>query len=458
MQAILARPGTLMYANTRCVLNRWSSGWSRTSLLGGGGTKSVGRAGAGAVWMGREVQDFGMRRNGVTCAMIRSDTENQVAVADLGCCKPSSLVVVSFYKFADLPDYADMRMPLRELCEAHRVSGGIILAPEGINGSICGTRESLDKVFAFVESDERFKNLRKTEAPATREDEDIHDGHSKSSPLGAGDDAPFRWGHVRIKLKNEVVPLGVPGVKPSQKVGKYVKPKDWNALISDADTVTIDVRNDYEIRIGKFKGAVDPETQAFREFPAWVEDRFGLREAKSEDFSKDHMTEVSHQLSPGVSSCKDINNSHSTSQPKRIAMYCTGGIRCEKATSYFIEKGFHEVYHLEGGILRYLEEVPAERSLWEGECFVFDKRVSVEHGLKQGSHTLCYGCKKPVNDQDKKHPLWEEGVSCAYCFHSKTDEERARARARQEQSRLFGVIGGPDRGKRPSQKKQGSQS
>ncbi|CAM6105513.1 unnamed protein product [Calypogeia fissa] len=361
----------------------------------------------------------------------------------------SSLVVVSFYKFADLPDYAEMRTPLRELCDVHRVSGGIILAPEGINGSICGTRDSVDKVFATLLTDERFKDLRTNEAPATEEEEELHHGHTAKSPLGAGDDAPFRWGHVRVKLKNEVVPLGVPGVKPSEKVGTYVKPKDWNALISDPKTVVVDVRNDYEIRIGKFKGAEDPKTENFREFPTWVENRFRLPTNDSAKVVEDLIANRPEHSGQSMSEiCEDPNIVPTDAPPTRIAMYCTGGIRCEKATSYLIEKGFSEVYHLEGGILKYLEQVTPAESLWEGECFVFDKRVSVEHGLKQGTHTLCYACKKPVNDDDKKSSLWEEGVSCPYCYSSKSSEEKERARARQIQFQATGVIGGPGNGRR----------
>ncbi|KAL3698973.1 hypothetical protein R1sor_016995 [Riccia sorocarpa] len=449
------------------VSSKWSCGVvafaARRRAAGGVGGRRIVRT--AALRMGQEGKGPSVReRSGIsTCTLVRNSisvdggdcgNEDRGAAAPSKDDKaPSCLVVVSFYKFADLPDYADMRVPLREVCEAHRVSGGVILAPEGINGSICGTRESLEKVFAYLESDVRFKNMRKTEAPATQEDEDIHDGHSEKSPLGAGDDAPFRWGHVRVKLKSEVVPLGVPGVKPSEKVGKYVKPKDWNALISDPDTVTIDVRNDYEIRIGRFKGAVDPETQAFREFPAWVESRFSL-ENESSDKKDDQPVDLG---APNLPDSVSRDSSASTFQPKRIAMYCTGGIRCEKATSYFIEKGFDEVYHLEGGILKYLEEVPAEKSLWQGECFVFDKRVSVEHGLKQGTYGLCYGCKKPISDEDKEHPLYEEGVSCAYCYHLKTEGEKDRARARQKQAEMFGVIGGPNRGKRPT-KEEGQRS
>ncbi|KAH0979324.1 hypothetical protein GBA52_006501 [Prunus armeniaca] len=358
------------------------------------------------------------------------------------------LVVVSFYKFADFPDHARLRQPLKLLCEELRVSGGIILAPEGINGSICGTRESVEKVLAFIQSDDRLKGLRRVESPVSPEEEAIHHGHTSSSPLAAGEDAPFRWDHVRVKLKKEIVSLGMPAVSPIEKVGKYVSPRDWNALISDPDTVVIDVRNNYETRIGKFKGAVDPRTRAFREFPSWVEDEFQPSEPENghsevEVYGANGSTENQLEISKPKT-------------PQRVAMYCTGGIRCEKASSFLLSKGFEEVYHLEGGILKYLEEVPETESLWEGECFVFDKRVSVEHGLAQGTHKLCYGCKQPVSDADMESPLWEYGVSCPYCYSSKSDEEKERARARQRQFETWGVIGGPDKGRKPDGVKQSS--
>eukprot|EP00257_Ricinus_communis_P017372 XP_015575798.1 rhodanese-like domain-containing protein 7 isoform X1 [Ricinus communis] len=351
----------------------------------------------------------------------------------------TSLVVVSFYKFADFPDHADMRKPLKELCERLRVSGGIILAPEGINGSICGTRESVEKVLDFIKSDDRLKGLRQMESPVSPEEEAVHHGHSSSSPLAAGDDAPFRWDHVRVKLKKEqIVTLGMPTVSPIERVGKYVKPKEWNELINDPDTVVIDVRNNYETRIGKFKGAVDPCTASFREFPSWVENQFQLSDTGEVDHSEgNNDTEV---------------KSPKAKMPRRVAMYCTGGIRCEKASSFLLSKGFNEVYHLEGGILKYLEEVPKSESWWEGECFVFDKRVAVEHGLQQGTFKLCYGCKQPVSDADMEAPEWEHGVSCPHCYSLKSEEEKERARARQRQFETWGIIGGPDKGRQPTSK------
>jgi predicted sulfurtransferase len=319
-----------------------------------------------------------------------------------------------------------------------RVSGGIILAPEGINGSICGSRETVERVLAFIQSDARLNGLRQVETPVSPEQEEIHHGHSSSSPLAAGDDAPFRWDHVRVKLKTEIVTLGMPSVSPIERVGTYVSPVEWNELISDPETVVIDVRNDYETRIGKFKGAVDPCTTAFRNFPSWVEEQFALKEDGNETQPKVEKDEEDKAEKP-----KTL---------PRVAMYCTGGIRCEKASSFLLSQGFEEVYHLKGGILKYLEEVPKTESLWEGECFVFDKRVSVEHGLAQGTHKLCHGCKQPISDEDMKAPEYETGVSCPYCYSKKSEAEKERARARQTQVEKWGVIGGPDKGRRPATK------
>ncbi|KAJ8771138.1 hypothetical protein K2173_023463 [Erythroxylum novogranatense] len=356
----------------------------------------------------------------------------------------NTLVVVSFYKFADFPGHADLRKPLKELCQNLCVSGGIILAPEGINGSICGTRESVDRVLQFIQIDDRLKGLRRVESPVSPEEEAIHHGHMSNSPLAAGEDAPFRWDHVRVKLKKEIVTLGMPDVSPIEKVGKYVNPKQWNALISDPDTTVIDVRNKYETRIGKFKGAVDPCTTAFREFPDWVQVQFQLMEMDDKNRSDERTNQ-------GIQSPNEnMPQSPNENMPPRVAMYCTGGIRCEKATSFLLSKGFKEVYHLEGGILKYLEEVPKSESLWEGECFVFDKRVSVDHGLEQGTFKLCYGCKQPVSDADMEAAEWEYGVCCPHCHSSKSEEEKERARARQRQFETWGIIGGPDKGRRPT--------
>ncbi|GMP69702.1 hypothetical protein CsSME_00028868 [Camellia sinensis var. sinensis] len=379
---------------------------------------------------------FSATSNPITVSKTSESTS-----ADFEAIESSSqpLVVVSFYKFADFPRHADMRKPLKDLC-------GIILAPEGINGSICGIRESVEKVLQFIQTDKHLKGLRQVESPVSPEEEAIHHGHSSSSPLAAGEDAPFRWDHVRVKLKKEIVSLGMPTVSPVERVGKYVNPKDWNSLISDPDTVVIDVRNDYETRIGRFKGAVDPRTTAFRKFPSWVDDQFQLAEPEAQ-VELDHLDGSTEH---------NIEN-QGQKIPPRVAMYCTGGIRCEKASSFLLSKGFKEVYHLEGGILKYLEEVPKTESLWEGECFVFDKRVSVDHGLVQGTFKLCYGCKQPVSDADMEAPEWEYGVSCPHCYSSKSEEEKERARARQRQFETWGIIGGPDKGRPPARTIDGIQ-
>ncbi|KAL3834741.1 hypothetical protein ACJIZ3_009477 [Penstemon smallii] len=375
--------------------------------------------------------------NSHSLAISKCFSSNAHSVTVCGSLEECPLVVVSFYKFADFPDHADLRKPLKELCERLRVSGGIILAPEGINGSICGTRDSVEEVLTFIQKDDRLKGLRRIESPVSPEEEAIHHGHMSSSPLAAGEDAPFRWDHVRVKLKKEIVTLGMPSVSPIEKVGEYVSPKEWNELISDPDTVVIDVRNDYETRIGKFKRAVDPCTTAFRKFPSWVDEQFKLNESEN-------------QINPNSPSETTAEQEEETEKKMpRVAMYCTGGIRCEKASSFLLSKGFKEVYHLQGGILKYLEEVPRAESLWEGECFVFDKRVSVEHGLVQGTYKLCYGCKEPVSDADMEAPEWEYGVTCPYCYSSKSEEEKERARARQKQFERWGIIGGPDKGRKP---------
>ncbi|CAH9121548.1 unnamed protein product [Cuscuta epithymum] len=231
----------------------------------------------------------------------------------------------------------------------------------------------------------------------------------------------------------------MPSVSPIERVGKYVKPKDWNALISNPDVVVIDVRNDYETRIGKFKGAVDPCTESFRNFPSWVDNHFVLRESNDQ---------MQFSVSNAVPEKETVEREKKPLP--RVAMYCTGGIRCEKASSLLLRNGFEEVYHLEGGILKYLEEVPESMSLWEGECFVFDQRVSVEHGLVQGTFKLCYGCREPVSDADMESPEWEYGVTCPYCISSKSEEEKERARARQRQFKICGIIGGPNKGRKSS--------
>jgi UPF0176 protein len=266
-------------------------------------------------------------------------------------------VVAAFYKFVSLPDYAAKQAPLLAFCQAQHLKGTILLAEEGINGTVSGSRAAIDQLLSFLKTDPRFADL---------------------SPKESLTESPM-FDRLKVKLKKEIVTLGLPAVKPSEQVGTYVKPADWNAVISDPDVTVIDVRNHYEVSIGSFAHAANPQTDSFREFPEYVRS----------------------QLDP--------------QQHQKIAMFCTGGIRCEKASSYLLSQGFEQVYHLEGGILKYLEEVPDEESLWQGECFVFDQRVAVKQGVEDGSYEMCRACGHPISKTDQQSPQYEEGVSCPYC-------------------------------------------
>jgi UPF0176 protein len=290
----------------------------------------------------------------------------------------SPFLVAALYHFVSVPHFESLRAPLQQLCEDNSVKGTLLLAHEGINGTIAGPDAGIRTVLAHLRAMPEFGPLEHKESRASK--------------------MPFV--RMKVKLKKEIVTMGVENIDPNKIVGTYVAPKDWNALISDPDTILIDTRNDYETAIGIFKGAVDPNTKTFREFPDWVKNNTGLH-----------------------------------NKPK-IAMYCTGGIRCEKATAFMKDQGFDEVYHLKGGILKYLEEVPQEESLWEGACFVFDERVSVEHGLKEGEHKLCHACRNPITAEEITSSKYEEGVSCSHCYDSRTEEDRLRYRQRQLQIAL----------------------
>ncbi len=290
-----------------------------------------------------------------------------------------TVVVATFYKFVKLPDFAEKQQPLLSYCQAQGIKGTILLAQEGINGTIAGSRHSINSVLSFLRSDPRLADLEHKEALT--------------------DSPPFQ--RMKVRLKKEIVTIGLPEVDPSQKVGTYVSPKDWNAIISDPQVTVIDTRNNYEVSIGTFKGAQNPNTASFRQFPDYVR----------------------KQLDP--------------SKHKKVALFCTGGIRCEKASAFMLSQGFEQVYHLKGGILKYLEEVPKQESLWEGECFVFDERVAVSHGLESGKHQLCASCGHPISEVDKTSPKYEEGISCPYCFDSLTEEKRKRQQQKQRQLKLF---------------------
>jgi UPF0176 protein len=287
----------------------------------------------------------------------------------------SNIVVCALYKFVTLNDFEQMRTPLRETMVKNGVKGTLLLAAEGINGTVAGTREGIDKLLDWLRADPRLETLSFKES---------YDDHM-----------PFY--RTCVKLKKEIVTMGIEGIDPKKTVGTYVKPDQWNDLISDPDVVLVDTRNDYEIEIGTFKNAINPNTTSFREFPKYVEENLNPK--------------------------KD----------KKVAMFCTGGIRCEKSTAYLKEQGFDEVYHLEGGILKYLEEVPEEESLWEGECFVFDNRVSVNHQLEKGDFDQCHACRMPITEDQKALPEYERGVSCHHCFADNSDADRLRYRERQKQ-------------------------
>lgn len=287
-------------------------------------------------------------------------------------------IIAALYHFARFPDPAALRGPLVALCQAQGVKGSLLLAAEGINGTIAGGRDGIDAVLAHVRALPGCAGLEWKESTAEA--------------------MPF--GRMKVRLKREIVTIGQPDVDPRAAVGHYVQPAEWNALIAAPDVAVIDTRNDYEVAIGTFQGAVDPGTRSFGEFPAWWQ----ANRARFEG--------------------------------KRIAMFCTGGIRCEKSTNWLLQQGVAEVFHLKGGILKYLEEVPPEQSLWQGECFVFDGRVSVGHGLVPGENSTCGACRRPVTPEGRAHPLYEDGVRCAACADEYSEADRLRFRERQRQMEL----------------------
>lgn len=306
------------------------------------------------------------------------------------------LLTAAFYLFVDLPNYAERKPALLAFCEAHNVKGSILLAYEGINGTIAGAASDVHAVLGYLRQDPKFSSLEHKESSANK--------------------PPFH--RMKVRLKKEIVTMGVEGISPIRMAGTYVKPEDWNALISEPDVVVIDTRNHYEVDIGTFKGAIDPKIDSFSQLPEWV------NQVKS--------LEVKNGKKP------------------RVAMFCTGGIRCEKSTALMRTHGFEDVYHLQGGILKYLEVIPPEQSLWEGECFLFDERVSVTHGLQQGNQELCRCCREPLPADAQNSSLFELGVSCPRCHDHTTDTQKNSARERQKQweiakSRQSDHIGIPQR-------------
>ena len=299
-----------------------------------------------------------------------------------------SMQVAAFYGFTAMAELAPLQQELRDLAEAGAVRGTILLAEEGVNGTISGPQPGVQAVLARLRQLPGLAGLQ-----------------AKLS------EAPQQAFHrLKVRIKHEIVTMGCPTVKPAEQVGTYVPPQQWDALIRDPDVLVVDTRNAYEVAVGTFAGAIDPGTESFREFPAWVE----------------------QELRPLVEQ----------RQPKAIAMFCTGGIRCEKSTAYLLQQGFENVHHLQGGILRYLEEMPEQGSSWQGECFVFDQRVTVNHQLEPGSYRLCFACGLPLAPDALTHPAYREGVSCPQCIDRFSDIDRARFAERQrqlEQRRLHNI-------------------
>ena len=287
-------------------------------------------------------------------------------------------VIVAMYKFVRLDNYEAMQPIVLSFCQERDIYGTLLLAEEGLNGTLAGTRSAIDELLNFLKSDGRLANLEYKESYS--------------------DGIPFH--RTKVKLKKEIVTMGQPDIKPSDRSGIRVEPDQWNEIISDPEVLLIDTRNEYEYQIGTFKDAVSPDTTNFREFPDYV----------------------TSQLNPATT--------------KKVAMFCTGGIRCEKASAYMLEQGFEEVYQLNGGILKYLEEVKQEESLWEGECFVFDSRVSVDHQLAEGNYNQCFACRRPITDEDMKSKDYKEGASCPRCINETTEEQRSGFNERQRQVTL----------------------
>ena len=290
----------------------------------------------------------------------------------------NAFVVCAMYRFVLVNEPEALQQALLLILKDNNIRGTMLVAAEGINGTVAGSRAAIDNLQQWLLTDRRFAGIvfKESEAPS----------------------APFL--RTRVKLKKEIVTMGVEDINPNDIVGTFVKPEDWNELISSPDVITIDTRNDYEVQIGSFRNAVNPHTSSFREFPSYA--------------------------------AKNLDNT----KHKKVAMFCTGGIRCEKSTAYLKSLGFEDVYHLEGGILNYLESIPEKDSLWQGECFVFDERVTVDHDLKAGSYDQCHACRMPLSENDRASRDYERGVSCPHCKEQKSDDDRERFRERELQMRL----------------------
>ena len=287
-------------------------------------------------------------------------------------------LVAALYKFSSISKPKELQDEIRSQLKELSIYGTILVGEEGLNGTIAGTHKKINEAVKYIKSIQGFSNV------------DIKFSQSQENPFV----------RLKVKLKKEIVTIGDESINPNHKVGDYIDPLDWNELISDKNTILIDTRNNYECSIGTFKNAINPNTVKFREFPEWIEDQ---------NFSDDE---------------KDKKN---------FAMFCTGGIRCEKASSFMKERGFKNVNHLKGGILNYFEKIDASISLWEGECFVFDDRVSVKHDLSVGTYDMCHGCRMPITEKDKKNNKYIRGVACPACFDNTSEEQKNRYMSRQKQ-------------------------
>ncbi|MDA9623525.1 rhodanese-related sulfurtransferase [Rhodobiaceae bacterium] len=297
----------------------------------------------------------------------------------------NKILVATFYKFFKVDDLVALQDQLYSICNKNNVMGTILIANEGVNGTISSKPREIEKTLISIQKDDRFSEIEIKYSSTNKQ--------------------PFH--KMRVRLKKEIVTIGLPEINPNKTVGTYVKPEQWNDVISDPDVILIDTRNKFEIKIGSFKNALDPRTTSFRDFPEWVK-----------KFKQDK-----------------------TNTNKKIAMYCTGGIRCEKASSLMKEEGFNEVYHLQGGILKYLEQVEKEKSLWKGECFVFDDRVCLTENLEVGSYKMCFACRMPITEDEINDDRYEEGISCLYCYDKTTEEKKERFESRQKQIELSKLRG-----------------
>ena len=307
----------------------------------------------------------------------------------------NNICIISFYKFVTILDLEKLKMQIENICSMFETKGTILIAPEGINGTIEGSKNNIKKFLETLKNNKKFS--------------DIIPKYSYSSKDS--------FNRMKVRLKKEIVTIGNTEVNPNKYIGKYIEPNDWNELISDPNTILIDTRNEYEVAIGTFKGAINPKTKSFRDLPNWIKNNL---ENEDDDYKN-----------------------------KKIAMFCTGGIRCEKSTSYLVQKGFTNVSHLKGGILKYLENIPKKKSLWDGECFVFDQRVSVAEELKPGSYLMCHGCRMPLKPEDTKLKSYIHGVSCKYCHNKKSAESKKRYADRQKQINLALERGEKHMGSKP---------